>query len=89
MVKLPIQQAISAIIAFGGITITRVQSHMEKQTYDGTVTFNARSGGVEFTYVYQFSGVSDVKSAISIGVTCLRRDLGHLSSAAQEVHYDP
>jgi hypothetical protein len=88
MVKLPIQRdAMGAIIAFEGVTITHVKSQMDKQIYDGTVTFHAKSGGIEFTYVYQFVGASDIKKAISLGITYLNRELEQLSSATQNIQY--
>jgi hypothetical protein len=73
----------TAIVAFAGVSITRVSgSH-----YDGFVKFRAESDNIKFDYAYTFGNASSIEVAVANGAAFLKNELDQLSSATQSIYY--
>jgi hypothetical protein len=77
----------AAIVVLNEVSVTRVntQGHMGKTVYNGTVTLEAKSDGLEFRYAFQFNSYDSVAGAVSQAAAMLKSELDALSAATHDV----
>lgn len=76
-----------AIVVLRDVSITRVnpEGHMGKTVYDGVVTLEAQSDGLNFSYAYPFNNFDSVAGAVSQAGGMLKSELVALAAATQRV----